>query len=124
MIPGMPPGFQAALQQAQALAERMRKAREEVGRRTVESSVGGGMVKAVADGAGRLRAIHIEPEVVAEGDLEMLQDLVVAAANQALAEAKRMADEALRQETGGLPLAGLEGLLGGLSGLFGGEPER
>jgi nucleoid-associated protein EbfC len=116
MPSGIPPAFEDALKQAQAFAERLGRLKQEVAQRTVEASAGGGMVRAVADGAGRVREVRIEPQVVAAGDLEMLQDLVVAAVNQALAEARRLSKEALREASGGLPLGGLGDLLGGLGG--------
>ncbi len=116
MPPGFPAGFEDALKKARELAERLTRLRQEVAARCVEASAGGGMVRAVADGAGRLRALHIEPQVLASGDREMLEDLAVAAVNLALEDARRMAKEALREASGGLPLEGLGELLGGLGG--------
>ncbi len=104
------PGMQDMLRQAQAFSEQFTRMREELARRTVEASSGGGMVKARADGRGRILAVEIERQVVDPDEVEMLQDLVTAAVNQALGAAKEMAAEATRSLTGGLPIPGLDAL--------------
>ena len=107
MPPGFPPGLEAALQQAQAFAERMSRLREEVQRRTVEGSAGGGMVTAVANGKGELLSVRIDPEAVKGEDIEMLQDLVTAAANDALRKARELLAQEVSRLAGGLNLPGL-----------------
>ena len=76
--------------------------------RTVEASAGGGMVTAVATGALRIRELRIEPELLASGDRDMIQDLTAAAVNAALAAAERMVQEEM-QRAAGLPLSPLPG---------------
>lgn len=105
-----PPDLQGLLAQARALQERLTSAREALSRRTVEGSAGGGLVTAVATGDLRIQRITIDPEVLEGGDPALLQDLVTAAVNAALANAQRMAQEEIQRVTG-LP-AGLPGLGG------------
>jgi DNA-binding YbaB/EbfC family protein len=95
--------LQKMLQQAQSVQEKLE---EEMNNLTIEASSGGGMVTAVVDGRKNLKAITIKPEAVDPDDVEMLQDLILAAVN----EASRKADEVLNSQLGGLT----GGLLGGL----------
>ncbi len=95
------------LRQAQALQERMQQAQDEVAQLTAEASVGGGMVTAVVSGELQLRSIRIDPQVVDPADVEMLQDLVLAAVNEALARAQKLQQEVMAGVTGGLSLPGL-----------------
>ena len=104
------PGLEDMLTQAQAFSERFAKLREELAHRTVEASAGGGMVKARADGRGRIVGVEIERQVVDPEEVEMLQDLVIAAVNQALGAAKEMAAEATKSLTGGISIPGLDSL--------------
>jgi hypothetical protein len=78
----------------------------------VEATAGGGMVKVVMTGEGSLRSITLDPEVVDREDVDMLQDLIVAAVNQAMARAKEMAQSEMQSATG-IPIAQLMGQLGG-----------
>lgn len=103
------------MRQAQKLQEEMMKAQEEAKKKTVEASSGGGMVTIVASGAGELVSIRIEKDVVNADDVEMLQDLIVAAANEALRRAQEMVSEDMSKLTGGLQVPGL----GNLGNLFG-----
>jgi len=80
---------------------------EEVGKRTVEASAGGGMVKVVANGKQEVLELVLEPEVVDPEDIEMLQDLVLAAVNEALRKAQAMMTEEMSKLTGGLKIPGL-----------------
>jgi hypothetical protein len=89
------------------LQERMERVREELKQKTVEAFSGGGMVTAVANGAQEIVAIKIRPEAVDVNDLEMLEDLVVAAVNMALEKSKELNEEELSKLTGGLKLPGL-----------------
>lgn len=95
------------LKQAQKLQSKIFKLQEEMADRTVETSVGGGMVKVVANGRQQLVAIKIDPEVVDPNDIQMLEDLIVAGANDALKKAQEMVSEEITKLTGGLNIPGL-----------------
>lgn len=95
------------MRQAQRLQNKIAQIQEELATKTVEASVGGGMVKAVANGKPEIVSVSIEPEVADPDDLEMLQDLVVAAVNEALARAKEMVESEMAKVTGGLKIPGL-----------------
>ena len=95
------------MKQAQQLQAKMMRMQEEVGNRTVESSAGGGMVKVLANGRQQVLSVTIDPEVVDPGDVEMLQDLVVAAVNDAMGKAQEMMAEEMGKLTGGLKIPGL-----------------
>jgi DNA-binding YbaB/EbfC family protein len=95
------------IKQAQQMQAKMAKIQEEVGARTVEASAGGGMVTVVANGKQEIISINIEPEVVDPDDVEMLQDLVVAAVNKALQEAGEMMAAEMSKITGGLKIPGM-----------------
>ena len=92
------------MKQAQALQRKLMKAQEELADLEVEGSAGGGVVHAVASGSGELRSITISPDVVDPDDVEMLQDLVVAAVTEALRSAKELEQERLGGLAGGLGL--------------------
>ena len=98
------------LRQAQALQRKLMKAQEELAQRDVTASAGGGAVTAVVSGAGELRSIAIDPEVVDPEDVEMLQDVIVAAVNEALHAAKELENELVGGLAGGMGLP--PGLLG------------
>ena len=100
-------GMGGMLKQAQKLQNQMAKLQSELAERTVEATAGGGMVKVVANGSQRIVSIEIEPEVVDPEDVEMLQDLVLAAANDALARAQQMVSDEMGKLTGGLNIPGL-----------------
>jgi DNA-binding YbaB/EbfC family protein len=103
------------MRQAQKLQEEMQKTQEEAKKKTAEASAGGGMVTVVASGAGEIVSIKIEKDVVNPDDVEMLQDLILAAANEALRRAQDMVSEEMSKLTGGLQLPGM----GGLGNMFG-----
>ena len=100
-------GMGDMMKQAQKLQARMLKMQEELGEKTVESAVGGGMIKVVANGRQQVVSIRIEKEVVNPEDVEMLQDLVRAAVNDALAKSQEMVSSEMGKLTGGLKLPGL-----------------
>ncbi len=100
-------GMGKMMKQAQQLQARMLKLQEELAEKTVETSAGGGMVRVVANGRQQLVSIQIEKEVVDPDDVEMLQDLVLAAANDALTKAQEMAAEEMNKLTGGLNIPGM-----------------
>ncbi len=100
-------GMGNMLKQAQKLQAKMLRMQDELAEKTVESSAGGGMVRVVADGRQRVRAISIEKEVVDPDDVEMLQDLVLAAVNDALNKAQEMVSAEMSKLTGGMNIPGL-----------------
>ena len=92
---------------------RLSEVQEALKQERVEASAGGGMVKVAATGLGELTEVTIAPEVVDPEDIEMLQDLVLAAVKEVLEKAKAMQQERTAELTGGLNIPGLGGLLGG-----------
>jgi DNA-binding YbaB/EbfC family protein len=94
------PDLSELLARAEKMQSRLADLQRSLAARSVEASAGGGMVTAVATGALRIREIRIEPELLASGDREMLQDLVAAAANAALAAAERMVQEEMQRAAG------------------------
>jgi DNA-binding YbaB/EbfC family protein len=103
----MAKGMGNLMKQAQQMQAKMAKMQEEVGKRTVEAAAGGGMVKVVVTGRQEVVSIDIEPEVVDPDDVEMLQDLVLAALNQALRESQAMMTDEMSKLTGGLKIPGM-----------------
>jgi hypothetical protein len=101
------PNMGNLLKKAQELQEKMAKMQEELGDKTVEASSGGGMVTVVANGKQEIVSIKIDPEVVDVNDVEMLEDLVLAAINDALYQAKQMVSEEMSQLTGGVKIPGI-----------------
>ena len=101
------PGQKGMLQQIQKIQEEMLKAQEELGEATVEVSVGGGAVKVVMTGHQKLRSIEIDPDVLDPEDVEMVQDLIIAAVNEAVEKSQEMAAERMAAFTGGLGIPGL-----------------
>lgn len=100
-------GMGNMMKQAQKLQSKMLKLQEEAAAQTIEGSAGGGMVKVVANGRQQIVSISIEKEVVDPDDLEMLQDLVLAAANDALQKSQEMVAEKMSKLTGGMNIPGL-----------------
>ena len=100
-------GMGNMMKQAQKLQSQMMKLQEELADKTVESSSGGGMVTVVANGRQQIVSIQIENEVVDPDDVEMLQDLVLAAVNDALAKAQEMSSSEMGKLTGGMNIPGL-----------------
>jgi len=96
------PNMSGMMKQIQKMQERMAKAQQELEARTVVAESGGGMVKVTANGKQQIMKIQIEKEVVNPDDIEMLEDLVLAATNKALEEAARMAQEEMSKATSGL----------------------
>jgi DNA-binding YbaB/EbfC family protein len=100
-------GMGQMMKQAQQLQARMLKIQAELAERTVASAVGGGMIKVVANGRQQVVSIQIEREVVNPEDVEMLQDLILAAVNDALTKSQEMVSSEMGKLTGGLNLPGL-----------------
>ena len=99
------------LAQAQEIQAKLKRAQDDLRHRSVDVSVGGGMVEARVNGHCELVSLRIDPQAVDPRDVEMLQDLVLAAVNQGLLRAREMAQAELAKLTG--PLPGLMGMLGG-----------
>ncbi|MDE0011695.1 MAG: YbaB/EbfC family nucleoid-associated protein [Candidatus Poribacteria bacterium] len=95
------------MKQAQQMQKRMLEIREELANRTVEATVGGGMVTAVVNGQQEIVSLRIRPEVVDPDDTEMLEDLVVAAINEALQQSQELMSSEMSKLTGGLKIPGL-----------------
>ena len=123
-----PPNLQNMLRQAQEMMAAQQQAQEALKAERVEASAGGGMVKVVMTGDMHLESISIDPDAVDPEDVEMLQDMVVAAVNEAV----RSAQELQESKLGGLgegfdPMSALDALgMGGLGGggMPGGQPNR
>jgi DNA-binding YbaB/EbfC family protein len=95
------------LRQAQELQARLAKAQEELGEMTTEVSSGGGAIKVVIDGHQKVRSISISPEVIDPEDVEMLEDMVLAAVNEAIAKSQELAASRLNSLTGGMKIPGM-----------------
>ena len=95
------------MKQAQQMQEKLLKMQEELATRTIEASAGGGMVTVTVNGKSEVMSIKIEKEVVDPEDVDMLEDLVAAAVNEALRKAQEMMQEEMSKVTGGLKIPGL-----------------
>lgn len=100
-------GFGNLMKEAQRLQQQMAQLQEEVGQRKVQATSGGGMVSVEASGKQELLSIKIDPEVINKDDAQMLEDLVLAACNEALRKAREMVQQELGKLTGGLKIPGL-----------------
>lgn len=98
--------MQALMKQAQQMQKQMEAAQKELENKEVEGSAGGGMVTVVASGKKLLKSIKIEPEVLSE-DPDMLEDLLLAAVNQAMQKVDEMTQDTLGSLTGGMKIPGL-----------------
>jgi DNA-binding YbaB/EbfC family protein len=94
------------MKQAQQLQERLSQVQDTVARRTVEASAGGGMVRVVVNGKHELLSLTLDPAVLRE-DVELVQDLVIAAVNEGIRNAQKMVAEEMTKATGGLKIPGL-----------------
>jgi DNA-binding YbaB/EbfC family protein len=104
--------MQRMMRQVQKMQAEMQRIQEEAAQRQVEASAGGGAVRAVCNGHGELQSIHIDPAAVDPADVEMLQDLVVAAVNEAARKARELMSQEMARVTEGMRLPGLPGLPG------------
>jgi DNA-binding YbaB/EbfC family protein len=100
------------MRNAGKLRESMEKATEGLGQVQVEGTAGGGVVTAKVNGRLEVVGVRIDPKLIADGDAELLEDLVTAAVNQGLAKAREAAARSLSSLAGGLPIPGLSALLG------------
>lgn len=95
------------MKQAQQLQNKLARVQEEAGNKTVEASAGGNMVTATLNGRLELVSLRIDPSVAEGGDVEMLQDLVLAAVNEGIRKAQKMMAEEMGKVAGGLKIPGL-----------------
>lgn len=95
------------MKQVKKMQEQMMKAQEELGTKTIEGSAGGGVVTVSINGHKKLLDIKIKPEAVDPEDIEMLQDLVLTAVNDALGKADELANQDMGKYTGGMKIPGL-----------------
>ena len=95
------------MQQAQQLQEQLLKAQQKLGESVIEVSSGGGAIKITVNGQQEIKLVKIAPEVVSAEDVEMLEDLVLTAVNEAIAKSQEMASQQLSAFTGGLKIPGL-----------------
>ena len=100
-------GFGNIMKEAQKLQAQMAAMQEEVAKRKVDATAGGGMVTVEVNGKQELTAVKIDPEVVNKDDVQMLEDLVLAAANEALRKSRELVQQELGKLTGGLKIPGL-----------------
>jgi len=98
---------QEMMQKARQMQAKLEEIKEEAAQRRVEGSAGGQMVVVVANGKSEIVEVKIDPEVVDEDEVEMLQDLVLAATNQALQRSQELMNEEMSKLTGGMNLPGL-----------------
>ena len=101
------PSASSMMKQVQELQAQMLKAQEELAHETVEVSAGGGVVTVVMNGQQEVLAVTIDPEAVDPGEVDMLQDLVMAAVNEALRKSREMAEQKMAPLTGALNMPGL-----------------
>jgi len=100
-------GFGNILKQAQEIHAKISELQEEMAGKTVETSSGGGMVNVAMNGKQEILSVRIDPEVVNKEDVEMLQDLIAAAVNEAIRKSQEMMKEEMKKITGGLSIPGL-----------------
>ncbi len=101
------------MQQVKALQDKMARMQEELALKTVEATAGGGMVTVVVNGRQEVLSVKVDPQVVDPEDIEMLQDLIVAAVNDGLRKSQEMAAQEMAKIAGGLNIPGLK-----IPGLF------
>lgn len=105
MSKGMNP--QAMLKQAQKMQAKMQAIQDQASLETVEATAGGGMVTATVYGDLKLKSIAIDPEAIDPDDIDMLQDMIVAAVNQGIEDAQAMVNQKMSTVTGGMNIPGL-----------------
>jgi DNA-binding YbaB/EbfC family protein len=95
------------MQQAKSMQEKMAKIQEDLAKKSITGSSGGGMVQVTVNGQGEVLSVAVEPQIIDPAEAEMLQDLITSATNDALRKAKDLSQQELGQLTGGLNLPGL-----------------
>ena len=103
----MTKGLGNILKQAQQMHAKIAQLQEEIAAKTVEGSSGGGMVNIVMNGKQEIVSVRIDPEVINREDVEMLQDLIMAAVNEAVRKSQDLMQEEMKKITGGLSIPGL-----------------
>lgn len=103
-------GIKDIMEQAQQLQSRMESMKDELAGKTVTGSAGGGMVTAEVNGAQEVLSVKIEKDLLTGDDQEVMEDLIVAALNDALGKSREMVNEEVRRMTGGLKIPGLTDL--------------
>jgi len=98
------------MKQIEKMQAEMVKLQEELGEKTIESSAGGGAVKAIVNGKQELVSLTIDPEAIDKDDAEILQDMIVAAVNQGMKQAKELNEEAMAKLYGGFKIPGMPNL--------------
>jgi DNA-binding YbaB/EbfC family protein len=106
-FPGMGGNMNSLMKQAQKFQQQMEEMQKDLGNKKFEASVGGGAVVAIANGKRQLVEVKIKPEVVDPDDVEMLQDLIISACNEALKKAEDETSNEMGKLTGGLNMPGL-----------------
>lgn len=109
-VPGMDFGF--LMKHAEKMQREMERVRQDLKERIVEGSAGGGVVRVLVNGEQHVVAVKIDREAVDPDDVGMLEDMIAAAANQAMKKSQELAQQEMAKATGGLNLPGLSGLLG------------
>ena len=104
--------LQQLMQMGQQMQSRMSEIQDRLEEKTTTAQAGGGMVEVTVDGKGNVRDVDIDPSVVDPEDVEMLEDLVLAAVSEAQRRAREAMEEEMKELTGGLPMSGLSGLFG------------
>lgn len=104
---GMPGGMAQLMKQANQMQTRMKKAQEELAKREFEASSGGGAVKVTVNGDHLITALTIDPEVMKAGDVEMLQDMILSATNEAVKTARDTTAKEMEKITGGMNIPGM-----------------
>jgi len=104
---GMQGGMAQLLKQANQMQNKMKKVQEELAARDYEGTAGGGVVKAIVNGDHFVKSVKIDPEVMKAGDVEMLQDMVLAAVNEAVKTARETSAKEMEKITGGMNLPGM-----------------
>ncbi|MCR4440537.1 MAG: YbaB/EbfC family nucleoid-associated protein [Peptococcaceae bacterium] len=99
--------MQKMMKQVQKMQADMARLQEELGNRTVEATAGGGAVKAVMNGKQELIELNLDPEILNPDDVEMVQDLIMAAFNEALRKSQEMVSQEMNKITGGIKMPGL-----------------
>ena len=99
--------FMKMLQQAQQVTGKLQEVQEELAKMTVMGASGGGMVRVEADGKGTVKRVSIDPSVANPGDVEMLEDLVTVAIQEAQKKARELAEQEMKKAAGGMGLGGL-----------------
>lgn len=104
---GMPGGMAQLMKQANQMQLKMKKAQEELAKKEYEASSGGGAVKAKVNGDHMITSLSIDPEVLKSGDVEMLQDMILSAVNEAVKSARDTSAKEMEKITGGLNIPGM-----------------